>query len=107
MVHACSQPPGETIMRRFAITTVFALVAASADARPQYLKVYKETFREEKEVAVTKCNLCHMGDRKTDHNEYGKQLKAKLPGKNIKDAEVIRKALLELGPYPGRPKTDD
>ncbi|HUQ69065.1 MAG TPA: hypothetical protein VM165_06055 [Planctomycetaceae bacterium] len=89
-------------MRRLLIAAVIGLCSGSADARPAYLAVYKETFRDHLSVAA-KCQICHSGDRKSIRNDYGKRFEAKLSGKNVKDAEEIRRILRELGPVPARP----
>jgi hypothetical protein len=86
-------------MRRFALAVIFTLAAASAEARPLYLRVYQETFRENQKL---KCSLCHMGDSKKYQNDYGKLFESKLPGRNIQDVEVIHRVLLEIGPAPIR-----
>ena len=89
-------------MHRWGIGLILALTASTADARPFYLKVYKETFPLETRQKLT-CNICHAGDRKSIRNDYGKQVEAKLSGKNIQDADEIRRILQELGPHPRRP----
>lgn len=93
-------------MRRILAASAVLLLAGSvAEARPFYLAVYKEVFPSPS-AQTHKCNLCHAGDTKTNRNEYGRKLAAKLPGKNIRDADVIRRVLKEIGPHPETPKPE-
>jgi len=87
-------------MRRLVVAAVIVLFGGSVDARPFYLSVYQQTFRDPSVKA--KCALCHAGESKKIRNEYGQRFGAKLSGKDIKDAEEIRRILLELGPVPVR-----
>lgn len=91
-----------TRMLHSTIAAVCLLACSRADARPLYLRVYQQTFPVEAEQRYP-CHVCHAGDRKSILNAYGQAFNAKLPGKNVKDADEIRRILQELGPHPGRP----
>ncbi|MDZ4686167.1 MAG: hypothetical protein SH850_13960 [Planctomycetaceae bacterium] len=90
-------------MRRLVIAAVIVLCGGSVDARPLYLQIYQRTFPLDG-GQKSKCNICHFGDSKQHRNGYGKRFEAKLSGKNVKDAEEIRRILLELGPNRVRPQ---
>ena len=70
------------------------------EARPQYQKQFNEKYSGLKEEsAKQKCNVCHYGtgeNAKKNRNNYGKDLAEALGGKNVKDADKIKKALEEV-----------
>ena len=72
-----------------------ALVSApeSAQARPPYDKAFKEAYPALKALTdEAKCGVCH-GKEKKERNDYGKAVGAAMGAANVKDAEVIAKAL--------------
>ncbi len=82
---------------------VFGIGALSAYGRAQYSKQFIEKYCDPKSedantkklaaaVATAKCNTCHVGTKKADRNNYGKEL-SKLLGKNEKAKDKIEKAL--------------
>jgi uncharacterized protein (UPF0262 family) len=86
-----------------ALLLLFSLLSAPADARPLYFRAYKEEFPEQAHRYALKCDICHRGDSKRLHNEYGQKFKDKLDGrKNLTDLDEIRRILRELGPLPVR-----
>lgn len=52
-------------------------------------------------VETVKCNVCHVGKKRTDRNAYGEEL-AKLldKKKDIKDIPKIKQSLEEVGKMP-------
>jgi hypothetical protein len=56
-----------------------------AQARPQYMKIWLETYPDVAEKNNVKktvsCNVCHVGARKQNRNEYGKAIVKALDGK--------------------------
>ena len=62
-----------------------------AQAMPLYLKVFKEVYPAKEELA--KCALCHIGEKKTNLDDYGKAFEEALGAKNVKDIEAIKAAL--------------
>lgn len=62
-----------------------------ADARPKYLSVFKEYYPDRSETAT--CALCHPKTDKKSRTEYGIAVGEALEKRNVKDDEVIKKAL--------------
>ena len=59
-------------------------------------------------VEEAKCNVCHMGKSKKDHNAYGNALAERLDKKeDAKNVEKIRKALEEVAALPSDPAKAD
>ena len=70
-------------------------------ARTQYQKVFKEVYPAKEEI--TKCALCHIGEKKTNLDDYGKAVEEALGAKNVKDIEAIKAALKKAeGKLPGK-----
>jgi hypothetical protein len=71
--------------------------ARQAEARPQYLRVWAKTYpdlAQKADVKSLKCNVCHLGAKKTNRNDYGKAIVKALDGKkNIKDEEKFTDVL--------------
>jgi hypothetical protein len=59
--------------------------ARNAEARPQYLGMWLQTYptvAEKNDVKNSvKCNVCHVGPKKTNRNDYGKAIVKALDGK--------------------------
>ena len=59
--------------------------ARQAQARPQYLRVWMDTYptvAQKNDVKDTvKCNVCHVGPKKINRNDYGKAIVKALDGK--------------------------
>jgi len=62
------------------------------EARPRDQKVWREVYPG-KDVSDAKCALCHVGERKSSHTEYGAAVKEALGAKNVMDDEAIKAAL--------------
>jgi hypothetical protein len=62
-----------------------------ADARPKYLIVFKEYYPDRSETA--RCAICHPKTDKKERTEYGIAVGEALGEKNVKDDELIKKAL--------------
>jgi hypothetical protein len=65
-----------------------------AEARPQYLPVWLQTYPDVAEKnnvkAAVKCNVCHFGASKKNRNDYGKAIEKVLDGKkNVRDKTKI------------------
>lgn len=83
--------------RRIALSLIacaFAFAASeSAEARPQYNKTFKGLYGDKFEEGTSlKCNVCH-GKSKKKLSKYGMDLKEKIGGKNVKDADAVEAAL--------------
>ncbi len=75
-----------------AVAGIVFLTSGQAEARPQYLRVWMDTYPEvaqKNNVKTTlKCNVCHMGAKKSNRNDYGKAITKALDGaKNVKDKD--------------------
>lgn len=74
----------------------FAIVlvgeARRVEARPRYQKVWREVYPD-RDVSNAKCAICHAGEKKTTHTEYGEAVKEALGTKNVMDDDAIRAAL--------------
>lgn len=67
-----------------------ALSAPEAQARPQYLKQFIETYPSLADAAkMKKCGVCHPGKDRKMRLDYGKAIGTNLGKKNQKDEEVI------------------
>jgi hypothetical protein len=75
---------------------VFCLATGSANARPQNLKAFTETYPNVADAATAKCAVCHEGTDKKTRNGYGKALGASIGKANEKDADVIKAALKKV-----------
>lgn len=74
---------------------VFGL-ALSAQARPQNLKAFTDTYPNVKDAATAKCGVCHEGATKKVRNGYGKALGESLGAANVKDDGKIKEALKKV-----------
>jgi hypothetical protein len=76
---------------------VCLMSARQAEARPQYLRVWLKTYpdlAQKSDVKSLKCNVCHLGAKKTNRNDYGKAIVKALDGKkNVKDEEKFTDVL--------------
>ena len=68
---------------------VAAMFSGVAEARPAYNKAYIAKHGKNEK----KCGVCHPEKSKKVRNDYGKAMGKALGGKNIKDADAIKKAL--------------
>ena len=98
-------------MKKVCVTVVLGLMAVafcvqSASALPPFQKEWKAKYTDGNSnaafvaaVETAKCNVCHTGTSKKDHNEYGKVVKkflTKAKYNEIKeDAEAAKKYILE------------
>ena len=74
--------------------------AHKVEARPLYFKVWSEVYPD-KDGSSAKCAICHMGEKKTNHTEYGQAVKEALGAKNVKDVDAIKEALKKAeGKFP-------
>jgi hypothetical protein len=76
------------------IAVGFSLVS-SAEARPEYNKVFWEHYARQLSAHHAKCTACHSRPDKKSRNNYANVLKAKLGAANVKDHDQIRSALNE------------
>lgn len=72
-----------------------SLPTPNAEARPQYLEQFKNTYEPLAEQAeMKKCSVCHGMGKKTERNAYGNALVEELKDeKNVKDKESIEKMM--------------
>ena len=100
-------------MKKFVVTLLvgvfaFAVCLSSAQARPAYPNMVKETYKDQEAIvtkvqAADKCNFCHDPDSKSkkDHNPYGKFFKKHMPTdefmklKDPADKEKLAKKVAE------------
>ena len=70
----------------------------TADARPQYLKAFATQYADLKEQALDqKCNICHFGTTKKNHNDYGLAMKKHFgEEENVKDAKKIGESYVAI-----------
>ena len=86
-----------------ALMVVVALSSSEAFAIKQFSDQFKEVYVKEgtplaAEVETAKCNVCHKGKSKKDHNVYGEALAKLLDKKEDKaNVEKIREALAMVG----------
>jgi len=76
---------------------ILLIITVSLDARPQYLKVFKEVVQElpEGSFAGPNCVSCHIdGEPRTNRSEFMNNLSSFLAEDNLKDPELILEALL-------------
>lgn len=75
---------------------VFAIILVEEDrrveARPRYQKVWSDVYPG-KDVSNAKCHICHVGEKKTTHTEYGQAVKEALGAKDVMDVDAIKVAL--------------
>ncbi|MBN8626204.1 MAG: hypothetical protein J0M17_12025 [Planctomycetes bacterium] len=89
-------------MKKFVLTLVcgaFALCLAvdSADARPNFMKVFTEAYPNVTAASTAKCNVCHVnGQEKKVRNDYGKAVGGAIGAKSEKDVEKIKAALKKV-----------
>ncbi|HEX4071574.1 MAG TPA: hypothetical protein VHX68_10400 [Planctomycetaceae bacterium] len=83
-----------------AIAFLVTTTARQAQARPLYyqwwLQKYPDVAKKNNVKAAVKCNVCHVGTKKSDRNDYGKALIKGLDGhKNVKkkDKDIFDNAL--------------
>ena len=91
-----------------AVLCSFALVVVlmnrgenRAQARPLYLKHFITNHKNlTKQAKKTKCNVCHYGKKKKNHNDYGKALKKEFAKnkkkKNVKDVKIIKAVMKKV-----------
>jgi hypothetical protein len=98
----------------FSLSLVFCGASArEAFAIKQFFDEFKEVYVKEgsplaAEVEKAKCNVCHVGKSKKDHNAYGKALAERLDKKEDKEnKEKIRKALEEVAGLSSDPDKAD
>lgn len=99
-------------MKKVCVSVVLGLVAAAlcvqnASALPPFNKEWTEKYVEGngnpkfvEAVGTAKCNVCHMGTSKKDHNEYGiavKKYLTKAKYNEIKDDDVAAKKYILEG----------
>jgi hypothetical protein len=75
-----------------AVALLVTTTARQAQARPQYLgwwlQTYPDVAKKNNVKANVKCNVCHYGTSKKNRNDYGTAIaKALAPKKNVKKKE--------------------
>lgn len=78
-----------------AVGAMFVLNTPTVEARPQYLKEFKDKYGDAFKKA--NCTVCHPGKDKKERNEYGKAVGAALGSKNVKEQKKIEEALEKAG----------
>lgn len=77
----------------FTIGAMIFVETETVEARPQYLKEFKEKYSNE--IKKANCTVCHPGKDKKERNSYGKALTDSLGTKNVKDKDKIVEALVK------------
>ena len=67
--------------------------ALAAEARPKYYAEFKKMYPDVEGVSEAKCNVCHMGKKKKNKNDYGKAYGMVLGEENCKDSDKIKDSL--------------
>ncbi|MFO0948695.1 MAG: hypothetical protein U1D30_22680 [Planctomycetota bacterium] len=75
----------------FAVGAMFFLNTPTVEARPQYLKEFKDKYGDAFKKA--NCAVCHPSKDKKERNDYGKAVGTALGSKNAKDSKKIGEAL--------------
>jgi hypothetical protein len=83
-----------------AVAFLVTTTARQAQARPLYyqwwMQKYPDVTKKNNVKAAVKCNVCHVGTKKEDRNDYGKAIIKGLDGKkNLKkkDKQLFEDAL--------------
>ncbi len=73
----------------------FSLICASnqAEARPNFKKIWAETYPDSKMLISKKCGVCHPGKTKKIKNAYAQAVGKGLGKRKQTDKEIIIKAL--------------
>ena len=99
-------------MKRIVLTVTCLLVVASvltpspAEARPLYMRVFKEMYLSRFPRVKATCAICHPSKSKRHLNRYGKAFEEALGDKNVKDEERVRETMKSIEYlFPGLPKS--
>ncbi len=73
----------------------FSMICASnnAEARPNFKKIWAETYPDSKMMVSKKCGVCHPGKNKKEKNAYAQAVGKGLGKRKQTDKEIIIKAL--------------
>ncbi len=87
----------------------FSLISSAnkVEARPNFKKIWAETYPGSKMLVAKKCGVCHPGKTKKEKNDYAKAVGKGLGKRKQTDKEIIIKALknAETMPSPVEGKT--
>lgn len=87
----------------------FSLISANnkVEARPNFKKIWAETYPDSKMLIAKKCGVCHPGKTKKEKNDYAQAVGKGLGKRKQTDKEIIVKALkaAESMPSPVEGKT--
>lgn len=77
------------------------------EARPNFKKIWAETYPDSKMLVAKKCGVCHPGKTKKEKNAYAQAVGKGLGKRKQTDKEIIVKALkaAEKMPSPVEGKT--
>lgn len=97
-------------MKKRVLTLVVGAMALclsidSAQARPKFVDVFKETYPSVTAAATAKCGICHAGTDKKMRNDYGKAVGGAIGEKNEKDLAKVKAALEKVAKE--NPKWDE
>src|SRR5262245_33878961 len=81
---------------------ILVTIPQTGTGREPYLEQFKSQYESKfpGNAEATKCSVCHPGPVKRNRNGYGQALAKVLSGKNVKDADEIRKALTKAEKMP-------
>lgn len=87
----------------------FSMICASntVEARPNFKKIWAETYPDSKMLVAKKCGVCHPGKTKKEKNSYAQAVGKGLGKRKQTDKAIIVKALkaAEKMPSPIEGKT--
>jgi len=80
----------------------FSMICASnqAEARPNFKKIWAETYPGSKMMVSKKCGVCHPGKSKKIKNAYATAVSKGLGKRKQTDKEIIVKALKDAEKMP-------
>ncbi len=80
----------------------YSLVGTSTEveARPNFKKIWAETYPDSKMLIAKKCGVCHPGKTKKEKNDYAKAVGKGLGKRKQTDKTIIVKALKAAADMP-------
>ncbi len=86
-----------------AVSSAISGASQCAQARPLYMRGFSEQYPKiEPLTREAKCSVCHCKEEKRAINLYGEAIGKALKAKNVKNRDVISKAIVEAEEAPSR-----
>ena len=70
------------------------------EARPNFKKIWADTYPDSKMLVAKKCGVCHPGKTKKEKNDYAKAVGKGLGKRKQTDKKIIIKALKDAEKMP-------